>query len=186
MTRASNKYSDWSGHNLYPSTVLSEFALDAKVNQLVIVLLLVVSYVCCFSPFVSCSDLRLSCKPNIYVSWSTSELRVLNRFKPSSKIFYWPFQWGAFFCWSFMLCLSCFLCFHARLFVDALWSPARKGLTPWLSFVMSYCDVVTFPLVTWVRCGAWLYRFLIFAVFLILALSDYVHLFFYLQWRMYI
>ena len=33
----------------------------------------------------------LSCKPNIYVSWSTSELRVrlapLNRFKPSSKIF---------------------------------------------------------------------------------------------------
>ena len=34
----------------------------------------------------------LSCKPNIYVSCSTSELRVrlapLNRFKPSSKIFY--------------------------------------------------------------------------------------------------
>ena len=38
------------------------------------------------------------------------------------------------------------LCFHARLFVDALWSPAGKGLTSWLSFVMSYCDVVTFPL----------------------------------------
>ena len=29
------------------------------------------------------------------------------------------------------------LCFHARLFVDALWSPAGKGLTSWLSFVMS-------------------------------------------------
>ena len=46
------------------------------------------------------------------------------------------------------------LCFHARLFVVALWSPARKGLTSWLSFVMSFCDVVTFPLVSWVRCGS--------------------------------
>ena len=33
------------------------------------------------------------------------------------------------------------LCFHARLFVDALWSPAKKGLTSWLSFVMSNCDL---------------------------------------------
>ena len=46
------------------------------------------------------------------------------------------------------------LCFHARLFVDALWSPAGKGLTSWLSFVMSGCDVVTFQLISWVRCGA--------------------------------
>ena len=38
------------------------------------------------------------------------------------------------------------LCFHARLFVDALWSPVLKGLTSWLSFVMSNCDVVTFPI----------------------------------------
>ena len=58
-----------------------------------------------------------------------------------------------FFCGSFMLLLS-FLCFHARLFVDALCSPAGKGLTSWLSFVMSNCDVVTFPLVSWVMCGA--------------------------------
>ena len=28
-------------------------------------------------------------------------------------------------------------CFYARLFVDALWSPAGKGLTSCLSFVMS-------------------------------------------------
>ena len=46
-----------------------------------------------------------------------------------------------------MLFLSCFviLCFHVRLFVDGLWSPAGKGLTSWLPFVMSNCDVVTFP-----------------------------------------
>ena len=47
------------------------------------------------------------------------------------------------------LCFVCLvlLCVHARLFVDALWSPARKGLTSWLSFVMYNCDVVTFVLV---------------------------------------
>ena len=53
--------------------------------------------------------------------------------------------------------LCCFylvlLCFHARLFVDTLWSPAVKGLTSWILFKMSSCDVVTFPLVSWVMCG---------------------------------
>ena len=46
------------------------------------------------------------------------------------------------------------LCFQARLFVDVLWSPTGKGLTFWLSLIMSYCDVGTFPLVSWARCGA--------------------------------
>ena len=51
------------------------------------------------------------------------------------------------------LCYFCvvLLCFHARLFVDALWSPAGKELTSWFSFVMSNCDVVTFPFVSLVR-----------------------------------
>ena len=47
-----------------------------------------------------------------------------------------------------MLFLSFLLCFRARLFIIALWSPVGKGLTPWLSFVMSDCEVVTFPLVS--------------------------------------
>ena len=38
------------------------------------------------------------------------------------------------------------LYFHARPFVDALWSPAGKGLTSWLLFVMSNCDTGTLPL----------------------------------------
>ena len=46
------------------------------------------------------------------------------------------------------------LYFHSRLFVNALWSHAGKGLTSWLSFVMSSCDVVVFPLVSLVRFGA--------------------------------
>ena len=33
----------------------------------------------------------------------------------------------------------------ARLFIDSLWSPVGKGLTSWLSFVMSNCVFVTFP-----------------------------------------
>ena len=37
---------------------------------------------------------------------------------------------------------------------DALWSPAGKGLTSWLSFMMSNCEVASFPLVSWVsRCA---------------------------------
>ena len=55
--------------------------------------------------------------------------------------------------------LCCFylvlLCFHARLFVDALRSPPGKGLTSWLSFVVSnfpigilgqlWCLIVSIP-----------------------------------------
>ena len=33
----------------------------------------------------------------------------------------------------------------SRLFIVALWSPAGKGLTSWLSFVMFNYIVVTFP-----------------------------------------
>ena len=37
-----------------------------------------------------------------------------------------------------MFCsVLCLLCLCARLFICALWSPAGKGLTSWLSFVVS-------------------------------------------------
>ena len=74
------------------------------------------------------------------MSWSTSKLMVrlapLNRFKPSSKIFYWPFQGNTSFVdllWFFSF--LCSLCLCERLFIWAMWSPAGKGLTSWLSFI---------------------------------------------------
>ena len=48
----------------------------------------------------------------------------------------------------------CLLCLCAHLFICALWSPVGRGLTSWLSFVVSGCEFVTFPLVSWVRCDA--------------------------------
>ena len=46
-------------------------------------------------------------------------------------------------CFCSVLCL---LCLCARLFICALWSPAGKGLTSWLSVVVSNCEFVTFPI----------------------------------------
>ena len=53
-------------------------------------------------------------------------------------------------CFCSVLCL---LCLCARLFNCALWSPAGKGLTSWLSFVVSNCEFVTLPLVSWFGFG---------------------------------
>ena len=49
--------------------------------------------------------------------------------------------------------LLCFFClvFALPLYASvlyALWSPAGKGLSSWLSFVVSNCEFVTFPLVS--------------------------------------
>ena len=51
-----------------------------------------------------------------------------------------------------LLCFCSVLCsisLCARLFKFALLSPAGKGLTSWLSFVVSNFEFVTFPLVSY-------------------------------------
>ena len=61
------------------------------------------------------------------------------------------------------------------LFVVALWSPAGKGLTSWLSCL--WCFIVFLLLshvLSWVRCGAWLYRYLIFAFFLTFMMKSHL------------
>ena len=57
------------------------------------------------------------------------------------------------------LCASVYMCF-----VVTCWE--RADLLALVCGV--YCEFVTFPLVSWVRRGTWLYRFLIFAPFLTL------------------
>ena len=80
------------------------------------------------------------------MSWSTSELRVrlapLNWSKPSSKIFYWPFQGGTSFvdllCF-FCLAFAMFLCASVKnmCFVVTCWERANLlalvcGVWPWV------------------------------------------------------
>ena len=104
----------------------------------------------------------------IYI-WTKGEVGTpWNRFKPSSIIYFnYNRSKAVLLLWIiYVISVLFLLCFLARLFINALWSPAGKGLTSWLSLVMFICEVVTFPFVSWVRCGAWLYRFLIFALFL--------------------
>ena len=53
----------------------------------------------------------------------------------------------------FLFCLV-FAMFCARLFVCASWSPAGGGGADLLALVCGvFCEFVTFPLVSWVRCG---------------------------------
>ena len=47
----------------------------------------------------------------------------------------------------FLFCLL-FAMSLCALVICALWSPAGKGLTSWLSFVVSNCGFFTFPLVS--------------------------------------
>ena len=48
--------------------------------------------------------------------------------------------------------VSCLLCLCARLFVCALWSPAGRGLTSWLSVVVSS---VSLSLSHWYKGQVW-------------------------------
>ena len=50
------------------------------------------------------------------------------------------------------LCLVIVMLLH--LFIAALWSPAGKGLTFWLLFVMFIVVLLFSHVVSWVRCGA--------------------------------
>ena len=70
----------------------------------------------------------------MFVSWFISDQRVRlvhceTRLSPPVEYFLLTVPRRCFFCGSFMLFLSCFLCFYARLFIDALWSPAGRGRT---------------------------------------------------------
>ena len=46
----------------------------------------------------------------------------------------------------FFLSCVCYAFERICFYLCALWSPAGKGLTSWLSFVVYNCEFVTFPL----------------------------------------
>ena len=98
-------------------------------------------------------------KPSIYVSCSTSELRVglehrETGLSPPVKYFTDRSKAVLLLWIIFVISVLFLLCFRACLFIEASWSSAGKVLASWLSFVLSNCEVVTFPSVSWVRFGA--------------------------------
>ena len=86
------------------------------------------------------------CKTNIYLSWSTSELRVRfvssNMFKPSSNFLTDRLKAMLLLWILFIICVSC----HIVLYVlAALWSLLGKNDLLALLHVMFFCVFVTFP-----------------------------------------
>ena len=71
---------------------------------------------------------------------------------PPVKHFTDRFQGDTYFVDILWFSVLCLICLCMRLFICAFWPPAGKGLTSWLSFVVSNCEFVSFPLVSWVRC----------------------------------
>ena len=116
------------------------------------------------------------------MSWSTSELRVrlvpLNRFKYSSKIFYWPFQGGTSFvdllCFCSVLCLLCFVRVCLYVFCGHLLGKGWPlGSRLWCLLWVCHFPIgilgqvwyliVSIPdlcnLITFLICSGWLRRF---------------------------
>ena len=155
-----------SRHNSVLRATTGEFATIAIVTQGLFINFCT-SLADLSTRFTWVKDLRILCSENLLITENTERVLfiiIAQSFheqisKSPSTIFSLTVPRRYIFCGSFMFFLSC-VCY---LFNCALWSPAGKGLTFWLLFVVSNCEFVTFPLVSWVRCGTSLYRFLIFA-----------------------
>ena len=75
----------------------------------------------------------------------------------------WIFYVFVLSCVCYVLCTSVYMCF-----VVTCWE--RADLLALVCGV--FCEFVTFPLVSWVRCGTWFYRFLIFAPLLTFTMAE--------------
>ena len=130
----------------------------------------------CWISFAPLFSLSLSLLYLLFISWfiyfcrwcieklgvfhvnQTSMCRRETGLCPPVEYLYWPFQGGTSF-----VDRLCFLCLVflmlSRLFIAALWSPPGKGLISWLLLVMFIVFLLLSQVVSWVRCGIWLYRF---------------------------
>ena len=94
--------------------------------------------------------------------WIKGEVIPWNGFKPSSKKILLTVPRQYFFCGSFMLFLSCVCYAFTPVF---LLMPCGHWLGKgWTIGSCLWCR--TSVLVSWIRCGSWLYWFLIFALIL--------------------
>ena len=84
--------------------------------------------------------------PGNILTWLTNCCET--SLSPQVNVFYWPFQGDASFVGHF--CDLCFLFVRLScLFIAALWSPAGKGLTSWLSCLWCFIVFCHFPM----RCS---------------------------------
>ena len=81
---------------------------------------------------------------------------------------------GRYFCGSFVFLYLVFLML-LHLVIAAVWLPAGKGLTSCLLLVMFIVFLLLSRVVSWVRCGTSLYRFLIFAFFLTMKINRFAY-----------
>ena len=100
--------------------------------------------------------------------WTKREVDApWSRFKPSSKIFLLTVPRWCFFCGSFVLFIFC-VC-HAFPSVHFCLVVTWRERADLLALICDvYCDLLLSYLVSWDRCGNWLYQFLILAVLLAL------------------
>ena len=91
--------------------------------------------------------------PNIYVSWSTSELRMRlapwNGFSPPVKVYITYRSNAVLLLWILFVsyhCLTLVCVVLLRLFLVALWPPAGERLMSWLLCLLCF---VTFPNMFW-------------------------------------
>ena len=161
--------------SLQDSRSVHEFMSRLKMNLLLVFTFCIISQVSQFQISPNMLVFRVIwIKSDMKRFWNSHDetcstsRRCVTGWRPPVKYFYWPFQGGASFVdHLYYVCLVLY-CFHARLFVDALWSPA--GIRADLLALV--CDILLwrchFPIGILVKCGAWLYLFMIFAIFLIL------------------
>ena len=92
-----------------------------------------------------------------YIRSAKADIKHLKKSRSKAVLLLWIFYVFVLSCVCYVLCASVYMCF-----VVTCWE--RADLLALVCGV--FCEFVTFPLVSWVRCGTWLYRFLIFATLL--------------------
>ena len=91
---------------------------------------------CMYWEMIHWSVRALTCEPNVYVSWYTSEIRVrlvTSNINSPPLLLLLAVSRLCFLCGSFYFFVFRVFAILSRLFLAVVWSPSWKGLTSWLS-----------------------------------------------------